>query len=32
MISAWHLLWVIPLTFFAGYMLAALMFTEDKDK
>lgn len=32
MISAWHLLWIIPVSAWFGYGLACLMFMAGKDK
>jgi hypothetical protein len=31
MISAWHLLWIVPLTGFLGFMTAALLAANGKD-
>lgn len=31
MISAWHLLWIVPLVGSAGFMLAALMATAARE-
>lgn len=31
MISAWHLLWIIPVSVFAGLMIAALLVVSGKE-
>lgn len=32
MISAWHLLWIVPASMFSGLLLAALLAAAGRDK